>query len=174
MSQLVFGHSLVSNGDGHAGDFLQLEFDASSGIINLLFQRFGVSDDLGEHSNSVKDGPEDGRDLLNEGISSEKDVIFLGPLFNGFLLFVEFLQSFKINGINIESFCLLDVFGISNKTDLELGSWDVWKSDSSSESFIFLGVVIFKTNLEFNSFLEFSLFLVLNDGVNALCDLSLS
>jgi hypothetical protein len=67
------------------------------------------------------------------------------------------------------------MFGISDKTDLELWSWNVGKSDGTSESLIFLGIVILKSDLEFNSFNEFSLFLFsLEDGCNSLGDLGLS
>jgi hypothetical protein len=63
---------------------------------------------------------------------------------------------------------------ITDQADLKAWSWNVWESDSSSESLIFLGIVILKTDLEFNGFLELPLLLVLHDGVDSLGDLGLS
>ena len=66
------------------------------------------------------------------------------------------------------------MLGIGDEANLELGSGDVGKSDSSGESLILLWIVILETNLHFDGFDEFSLFLVLEDGVDGLSDLGLS
>ena len=66
LSELLLSHLLVADSDGHAGDLLELELDGSAGIIDLGSQVLVVGDDLGEHTNTVEDGSEDGGDLLNE------------------------------------------------------------------------------------------------------------
>ena len=56
LSDFFFRHLLVSDGDGHAGNFLKLELNGSSSVVNLLSETFVVGDDLREHTDSVKDG----------------------------------------------------------------------------------------------------------------------
>ena len=73
LSQLFFCHLFVSDSDGHAGNFLKLELDTSSNIIDLVLQGFSVSNDLGEHTDSIQDGSQDGRDLLDDSISGKKN-----------------------------------------------------------------------------------------------------
>lgn len=132
-----------------------------------------MGNNLREHTNSIKNGSEDGRNFLNKGVSGKEDVILLGPLLNRFLLLVEFLESFKIDDINIETLGFFQVFSISDQTDLELGSRNVRKSDSTSKSLIFLGIVVLKSYLEFNCFNELSLFSVFENSIDAFCDLLL-
>jgi len=50
------------------------------------------------------------------------------------------------------------VLSIEDQANLKVWSWDVWQSDSTGESLIFLWIVILEGNLQFNSLLEFSLF----------------
>jgi hypothetical protein len=132
-----------------------------------------VGNNLREHTNSIKNGSEDCRNFLNKGVSGKEDVILLGPLLNRFLLLVEFLESFKIDDINIETLGFFQVFGISDQTDLELGSRNVRKSDGTGKSLIFLGIVVLKSDLEFNCFNELSLFSVFENSIDAFCDLLL-
>ena len=68
MSELLLSHLLVTDGDGHAGDFLELELNGSSDIINFSLEGLGVRHNLREHTNPVEDGSEDGGDLLNIGV----------------------------------------------------------------------------------------------------------
>ena len=56
LSELVFSQVLVSDGDGHTGDLLQLELDAGSGVIDFLSQGFLMGNNLREHPNFVEDG----------------------------------------------------------------------------------------------------------------------
>ena len=48
------------------------------------------------------------------------------------------------------------MFLISNNADLELGTGVERKTDGTDESLVLLGIVILKTNLEFDSFSEFT------------------
>ena len=66
------------------------------------------------------------------------------------------------------------MLGIGDEADLELGSGNMRKSDSSGESLILLWVVVLETDLHFDGFNEFSLFLLLEDGADGLSDLGLS
>ena len=73
LSELLLRLALVTDGDVEAGGLLKLELNGSSGIIDLDSQVFVVGDDLGEHTDSVKNGSEDGRDLLDEGVGGEEE-----------------------------------------------------------------------------------------------------
>ena len=66
LSELLLSHGLVADGDGHAGDLLQLEFDGGAGVVNLGAEVLVVGDHLGEHTNTVEDGSEHGGDLLDK------------------------------------------------------------------------------------------------------------
>lgn len=173
LSELVFSHLLVSNGNSHAGDFLQLELDVGTSIVDLVLERLSMGAHLREHTNTGKNGSEDLRDLLHEDISGQENVVLFGPLLDGFLLLVELLETFEIDGVDVETLCQLDVLGISDQTDLELGSGDVGQSDGASKSLVFLGVVVLESDLEFDGFLELSLLLISEDGGDALGDLGL-
>ena len=73
LSELLLRLALVTDGDVEAGGLLKLELNGSSGIIDLDSQVFVVGDDLGEHTDSVKNGSEDGGDLLDEGVGGEEE-----------------------------------------------------------------------------------------------------
>lgn len=53
------------------------------------------------------------------------------------------------------------MLGVSDQANLKVVSWNMWESDGTGESLIFLWVVVLETNLEFNGFEELSLLLVL-------------
>lgn len=90
-----------------------------------------MGDDLREHTDSVKNGSEDGGDLLDEGVTGEEKSVLLGPLLNQFLVLVEGLKTVKVHNINVDVLGLDDIemLGITDKADLEAGSGDVGKSD---------------------------------------------
>lgn len=175
LSEFLFVHGLVTDGDVHAGGLLKLELNAGSGIINLGLEVVGVGDDLWEHTDSVENGSEHGWDLLDEGVSGEEDGVLLGPCLDEFLVLVEGLEEIEIDGIDFDVSLLNDLkmLSISDKADLELWSWDVWESDGTGESLVLGWVVVLKTYLEFNSLDELSLLLVSEDGVDGFSDLSL-
>jgi hypothetical protein len=176
LSELLLSHGLVTDGDGHAGNLLELELDGGAGVINLGAEVFVVGDDLGEHTNTVEDGSEDGGDLLDEGVAGKKKGVLLGPLLDELLVLVEGLEELEVNGVNLDVLGLDDIemLGITDKADLEAGSGDVGKSDGSSETLILLGIVVLEADLEFNGLSELSLLLILEDGSEALRNLGVS
>lgn len=152
LSEFLLGHLLVADGDGEAGDLLELELDGGAGVVDLGSQVFVVSNDLGEHTDSVKNGSEDGGDLLDEGVRSEEHGVLLGPLLDELLVLVEGLEEIEVNGVNLDVLGLNDVemLGVSDEADLEAGSGDVGEADGSSETLILLGVVVLEADLKFN------------------------
>lgn len=159
LSELIIGHLLVTGSNVEAGDLLELPLDGSLNVVDLLLEWVVVSNWLREHTNSVKDWTEDNWDLLDKSISGEEEGVFLGPLLDLLLILVEFLQVIKVGAVDFDTrgFELISVLLIGNQADLEVWSWDVWESDGSNESLIFLWIIILKGNLELNSLHELSL-----------------
>jgi len=160
LSELFISHEFVTGSNVKVGDLFKLPLDGTSDIINLLGKWFSVGNWLRELTNSGQNWTEDDWDLLNESIGGEKKEVLLSPSLDEFLIFVEFLQGIKGSNLNIKfvGSGLILMLLIGNKTDLHLWSWDVWESDSSDETLVFLWIVILKGDLEFNSLLELSLF----------------
>lgn len=176
LSELLLSHLLVTDGDGHAGNLLKLELNGGTSIINLGSQVFSVGDDLREHTNTVEDGSEDGGDLLDEGVASKKEGVLLGPLLDELLVLVEGLKELEVNNVDADVLSLddIDVLGITDQADLEGRSGDVGEADGTSETLILLGVVVLKTNLEFDGLDELSGLLVLENSGEALSNLGVS
>jgi hypothetical protein len=131
LSEFFIGHLLVTSGDIHAGDLLELPFNRGFNIIEFSGEWFLMGDWLGEHTDSVKYWSKNDWDLLNQSISGEENCVLLGPLLDEFLVLVEFLEVVKSGDFNVEvlSSDLISVFLIGDQTDFHLWSWDVWKSD---------------------------------------------
>ena len=127
LSELLISHFLVTDGNVEVGNLLQLPLDGSLNVIDLLLNRLVVSNWLREHTNSVKNRTENNRDLLDEGIGSKQEGVFLSPLLDLLLVLVELLESIQVGDINF-NFSLGDlvrVLLISNNANLEGWSWDV-------------------------------------------------
>ena len=176
MSEFFLCHGFVSDGDVHAGGLLQLELDGGSDVVDLRLEVFVVRHDLGEHTDSVEDGSEDGGNFLDEGVSGEEHRVLLGPLLDQLLVLVEVLEGIEVEGIHVDVLLLddLEMLGVSNDADSLLGSGDVGESDGTGESLILLGIVVLQADLELYGLLELSLLLVLEDGGDTLSNLSLS
>jgi hypothetical protein len=63
---LVVVHLDVSNGDGQAEHFLQLELDGRTYLGELIAQVFGMRDRRREFTGLGQTGPEQARNLLEE------------------------------------------------------------------------------------------------------------
>lgn len=173
LSELLLSHVLVADGDGHAGDLLQLELDAGAGIVDLGLEVLVVSDDLGEHTNTVEDGSEDGGDLLDERVGGEEEGVLLGPLLDELLVLVEGLEEVEVDGVDVDLLVLNDVemLRVTDQADLEAWSGDVGQADGAGETLVLLGVVVLQTDLELDRLGELPLLLVFQDGGEGLVDL---
>ena len=159
LSELLLSHFFVTDSDVKVGNFLELPLNGSSGIVDLLLDWLSVRDWLREHTNSRKNWTENGWDFLDESISDKEEGISLGPLLDLFLVLVEFLQ--VVHGGDIEtgdlgSGGLILMLLIGNDAHFHVWSWDVWKSDGTGETLIFLWIVILKSNLKFDGLGELS------------------
>ena len=132
-----------------------------------------MSDDLWEHTDSVKNGSQHGGDLLDEGVTGKEESVLLGPLLDELLVFVECLETFEVHNIDLDVLGLDDVqmLGITDEADLKAWAGDVRESNGTSETLILLWVVVLQTDLQFDCLSELPLLLVLEDGVDTLLDL---
>jgi len=100
-SKLLVSHVFGTDSDVQVGNLLELPLNGSLHIVDLLFERLGVSDWLWESTNSVKDWTENLWNLLNDGVGGEKKIILLGPLLDQLLVLVELLQVVEVGDLNV-------------------------------------------------------------------------
>ena len=122
-----------------------------------------MGDWLRESVDSVQNWTENNWNLLDESVSGEQEIVLLGPALDELLVLVELLQVIQGGHIDIETsgLNLILMLLIGDQADLEVWSWDVWHTDTTSETLVFLWVVVLESNLELNGLLELSLFLLL-------------
>ena len=173
-SELFVSHIFTSSATSHVGDLSELELNGTTDVLDLEDKRGSLSDHGREHLDSVKNGSNDDGNFLEDGIGSDKELILFGPFLDEFLVLVEFFEGVKISDFDINvlilNFCL--VLCISDNADFKVGTGDVGKTDGTDETFVLLGIVVLKSELDFNRLSEFSLFVVsskLLDGVSDEC-----
>merc|ERR1712216_982531 len=103
LSEFLVSHTFVSDGDVQVGNLLELPLNGGSDITELLLKRLVVGNWLWELTDSVKNWTQNLWDLLDKGISGKKEIVFLGPLLDEFLVLVEFLQVVKGGDIDVET-----------------------------------------------------------------------
>jgi len=85
---LVVCHLDMANGNTQAKDLLQLELDGGADLSDLVVEIFSVRYGGGELSSLGETGPEETRDLLDEGFRRQESIVFLGELLNELLVLV--------------------------------------------------------------------------------------
>lgn len=170
---VLSGHVVVTDGGAQADDLLELELALGLEVLDLALEGFVVGDDLGEAADTGEPGTGDGGELLHEGVGGDEDVVLLGPALNGLLLLVEFLEVIDGDGVDAETLSLLQMGGVTDEADLHAGAGNVGEADGAGEALILGGVVILKTDLEFDGFLELTLFALGQNLGNSLKHLSL-
>ena len=118
-----------------------------------------MRNDLGEHVDSVKNWTDDDGNLLEDGVRGKKEGVLLGPVLDELLFFVELLEVFKVNNIDVDLVLedLVLVLFVGDDADLKVGAGVVGKSDSSDETLVLLGIVVLEANLEFDGLGELAL-----------------
>lgn len=84
----------------------------------------------------------------------------LTKLFDELLVLVEVLQALCVLEVQTHGGRLLAVVSITEHADLHLGPGDVRQLDVSSETLVFLRVVVLQANLELNGLEELALLLL--------------
>jgi len=161
LSELLVFHIGGSDGDVHAGNLLELPLDGCLDIVDLLLDGLVVRHWLWESVDSVQDWTKHNWNLLNEVVSGEQEIVLLGPALDKLFVLVELLQGIQCGHINVKtgSLNLILMLLIGNQADLEVWSWNVWDTHTTSETLVFLWVVVLESNLELNGLLELSLLL---------------
>ncbi len=118
LSNVIFSCLDGSDGSTQASCFLWLELDSVFQLVNLGGNLLSFGQSYREETHLDKHITEKLGGLLSNWITGEKDIIFLGPLFNLGLIFIESFEPININVGNIVSSGLFDVGGISKNTDL--------------------------------------------------------
>jgi len=157
LAELFLSHLLVTDTGGEAGDLLELELNRRAGVVDSLGNGLLVRDGGGEHTNTVKNGTNNGGDLLEDGIGSEEKGVLLGPLLDDLLVLVELLEGVQIGDINVGDAGLLElvlVLLISDDAKLEVLTRASGETDGTDETLILLGIVVLKANLEFDGLHE--------------------
>jgi len=89
--QLILGHLNVSDSDTHTQDLLQLEFDGGLDFIDLGAEIFVVGNWGWEFTSLGETGTQETRNLLDQGVGSDKGIVLASKLFNQLLVLVELL-----------------------------------------------------------------------------------
>jgi len=159
LSELFITEVDGTNGGSEAENLLKLESDSGSKFLDLFSDVFGFSQRDWEFIDLIENVSGELRDLFHEGFRSKELVVWLGPLLDELLVLVEFLKTIDIDERNASLLSLVAVSSSTNKSNLSLRVRLSRESDGSGESFISVGIVVSKTNLELNSFVELSLLL---------------
>jgi hypothetical protein len=178
-TEFIIGHVGASSAATHVGNFSKLELNGSTDVFDLDGERLLLTDHGGEHLDSVKNGSDNDGNSLKSGIGSDEKLELFGPLLDELLVLVELLEGIEIGDrdINIVVLNFLLVLLIGDNADLEVGSGKVGKSDGTDETLVLLGIVILKSELDFNRFSEFSGFVVAShflDGFSNECVVNFS
>jgi hypothetical protein len=123
--QLVLGHADIANSNTHTQDFLQLELDGALDFVDLGGQIFVVGDGgreftscrmlelqriLREVGHTLgKTGTQETRNLLDQGIGSDKGIVLAGKLLDQLLVLVELLQVISRHSINTTVLGTIDI-----------------------------------------------------------------
>jgi len=182
LGQIIRVHVDVTNGNRQTQDLLHLELNGSLDFLNLGGHRLAVSQGGREFTSLVQTRAQQTRDLLDESFTREESIEFLGckeielytvmtsghdirhnrknkltEILDQFLVLVQFLQSISIHAWDTSSSSFITMLLISKNADGHFWSGNMLELDGARETLVLLGIVILKTNLEFNGFQEIPL-----------------
>ena len=159
----------VSNGNVQAHDLLHLELNGGLDLIDLLLHIITAGKKSGEFTRLGKTRSQKTRDLLDQVIGSNEEVIPLGKLLDQLLVLVEFLEVLDGHVVDSNTIRLFAMSGVSEDAALEVRAWDGWEFEGSGETLLTLRVVVFECDLKLNgfgevAFLSLEFFSSLGDG----------
>lgn len=163
-SQFILGHGSMTDGSSQTEDLLELELDGSLDLGDLLGQVLVVGNGGGELTGLVQARTQETRDLLDEQVRGQEDVVLLGELLDELLVLVQLLQVISRTEVDPEGLGLVTVNLVTNDADFGVRLGDVGETDGTSETLITLGVVILQTDLEFDGLVEVTLGLLVLGG----------
>ena len=152
--QFLLGQVDVTDGNTEAKNLLKLVLDGRSDLINLVLERVIMGNEGRELTGLVKTRSQKTRDHLDDRVGSKESGIPLGELLDKLLVLVKLLEVVNSHGINANGSGFFAMLNISKNTDLHLRTGAERKLDGSTETLIFLGIVVLQTDLEFDGFGE--------------------
>ena len=147
-NQLVLGHAYVPNGNTQAQHLLQLELDGRLGLGNLLAHVVGVVDGRRELARLVQPGTQQARNLLDDGVRGEENVVALRELLHLLLALVQLLQVVRRAKVNAQRLGLVAMNLVSQNAHAQLGARRVRQTDGAGEALVALRVVVLEANLQ--------------------------
>jgi len=155
--ELIGSHRDMTDGNTHAQNLLELELDGRLDISNLVGEIFSVRDRSRELAGLRKTGTQETRDLLDQSVGSQESVVFLGKLLDELFVLVELLQIFNAHVFELDKLSTIDIGSISKNADGHSWTGNMRELNSSRETLVSLRIVIFQTDLKFDSLNEVSL-----------------
>jgi len=171
LEDLLLLHFTVANGHSHAQNLLQLELHHSLGLHHLGLQGFLVGHKSRKLSGLVQTRAEQPGNLLNNRLGCEKSVVLLGQLLHELLVLVHLLQALNIHALHADLVSLLDMLSVPEHAHPHLRARNVGQLYGSTETLVFLGIVVLQTNLKLHGLRELPVLLLspssnLGDGVS--------
>jgi len=132
LDELLLGHPDIADGHGQTENLLHLELDGGFQVHDLGLQVVTVSDQRRELSGLVKPRPEQSGDLLDQSVRGQESVVLSRQLLHLLLVLVEFLEVVSRHGGDAGSLGLVNVLLISEETDTELLTGNVFQPERRS------------------------------------------
>jgi len=157
--ELVLSHLNMADRNPQAEHFLELKLDGRFKIRDFCRQVIGVGDGRRELARLGKTGPEQTRDLLNQGLRRQESIVLLGQLLDQFLVLVELLQIVDTHVLKFNLLGAINVRGVGQNANSHSGTGDIGQLDCAAETLVPLRVIVLQADLEFYSLHELPLLL---------------
>ena len=159
-------HFDISDSNVEAHDLLHLELDGRLDFINLLLHIFTTRQKSGELTRLGETRTQKTRDLLDEVIGSDEEIITLGEFLDQLFVFVELLQVLDTHVVDADAIGLLTVGSVTEHAALEFRAGNGGELEGSRETLVTNGVVVLERDLSFNRLGEVTLLALLVDTVD--------
>lgn len=156
-NDFIISHLDVTDGDTKTKDLLELELDGGLGFFDLGGQVIGVGNGRGELTGLVQTRTQETRDLLDNDVGGQEEIVTTSKLLDFLLTLVKLLQVFSRTEINTKALGLIAMDLITQNTDLQRRTRSVGQADGTGETLVVLDVVVLQTDLQFNGFVEVAL-----------------
>jgi len=153
-NQLIFRMSNVSNGHSDAKYFLQLKLHRAFHIRHFRFHILVGSEKGWEFASFVQTWSQDSRNLTKNRLACQKSIVFLGKFLDEFFVLVEFLEGLNVFEFDTDLGGLVIVDLVSKNAEIKSRLAFNRKLDGTAETFVFLWIVVFQSDLEFDGLHE--------------------
>ncbi len=141
-NEFIIRHFDVTNGNTTTEDLFKLEFDGCLGFFNLGGQIIRVSNWGGEFTGFIQTRAQETRDLLDDDIGSEEEIVTGSEFLDFLLTLVELFQVISGTEIDTKLFSLVAMNIVTQNANLQRRTGGMRKTNSSRETLVMLNVVI--------------------------------